>query len=76
MPLLEEMRNSQETPKRIDRKESIEWPAMHDSTKWNQFDDDLENILNPVLHGGVEKDQSSAGNIFTSQGVLICTAPH
>lgn len=55
MPLLEEMRNSQETPKRIDRKESIEWPAMHDSTKWNQFDDDLENILNPALHGGVER---------------------
>lgn len=39
----------------MDRKERIKWPAMHNSTKWNQFYDDLENILISALHAYVER---------------------
>lgn len=69
MPLMEEVTNSQETLKRLDRKERIKWPAMHDSTKWNQFDDDLENILNSALHGDVERKVRALPEIIFGLGI-------
>lgn len=68
-PLLEEVTNSQETPKRMDRKERIKWPAMHDSTKWNQFNDDLENILNSALHGDVDRKIRALPDIIFGLGI-------
>lgn len=49
MTLLEKVTNSQETPKRMNRKERIKWQYQV------MFDDDLENILNSALHAGVER---------------------
>ena len=69
MPLLEEVTNQQETPRRMDKKEGIKWPAMHDSSKWNQFNDDLENILNSALHGGVERKIRALPEIIFALGM-------
>lgn len=53
----------------MDRKERIKWPAMRDSTKWNQFYDDLENILNSALHGGVERKIRALPEIIFALGM-------
>lgn len=42
---------------------------MHDNTKWNQFDDDLENILNSALHGGVERKVRALPEIIFGLGI-------
>lgn len=42
---------------------------MHDSTKWNQFNDDLENILNSAIHGDVKRKIRALPEIIFGLGI-------